>query len=161
MTFQSGSINMHSDHRTTGSMQDDNTLTIESAVLGDIPRIVEFVISWLQRQGLDRYVFTLETAVDEASTNVVKHAYGGKGGYYQITCALSGADIIVTIRDHGNKFDPDSVPLPEVGSQLEERKVGGLGIYMMKKMMDRIDYSFSEQEGNRLVLVKRTSVETA
>jgi len=137
---------------------DDNTLTIESAIMEDIPRIVEFVVNWLQRRGLDKYVFALETAVDEASTNVVKYAYGGKGGFYQISCALSGADIIVTIRDHGDKFDPGSVPLPEVGSQLDDRKVGGLGIYMMKKMMDHVDYSFIDGEGNRLELVKKTSV---
>ena len=137
---------------------DDNTLTIESVVLGDIPGIVEFVVDWLQRQGLDKYIFVFETAVDEASTNVAKYAYGGKGGFFQISCALRGTDIIVTIRDHGNKFDPNSVPLPEVDSRLEDRKVGGLGIYMMKKMMDQVDYSYSDREGNRLVLVKRTSV---
>jgi len=137
---------------------DDNTLTIESALLADIPRIVEFVVEWLQTKGLDRYIFALETAVDEASTNVVKHAYGGKGGFFQISCALRGTDIIVTIRDRGNKFDPNSVPLPEVVSQLEDRKVGGLGIYMMKKMMDRVGYSYSDREGNRLELVKKTTV---
>ncbi len=137
---------------------DDNTLTIDRAVLKDIPRIVEFVVSWLEQNGLDKYVFAYETAVDEASTNVVKHAYGGKGGYYRVSCALNGADIIVTIRDHGSKFDPNSVPLPEVISQLEERKVGGLGIYMMKKLMDRVDHSYSEPEGNRLDLVKRTDI---
>jgi len=137
---------------------DDNTLTIESALLADIPRIVEFVVEWLQTKGLDRYIFAIETAVDEASTNVVKHAYGGKGGFFQISCALRGTDIIVTIRDRGNKFDPNSVPLPEVVSQLEDRKVGGLGIYMMKKMMDRVDYSYSDREGNRLELIKKTTV---
>jgi anti-sigma regulatory factor (Ser/Thr protein kinase) len=137
---------------------DDNTLTVENAVLGDIPGIVEFVVNWLQQQGLDKYVFALETAVDEASTNVVKHAYAGKGGFFQISCALRGSDITVTIRDHGNKFDPNSVALPEVVSPLEDRKVGGLGIYMMKKMMDRVDYSYSTSEGNRLVLLKKTSV---
>jgi anti-sigma regulatory factor (Ser/Thr protein kinase) len=137
---------------------DDNTLTIEGAVLADIPGIVEFVVDWLQRNGLDRYVFTLETAVDEASTNVVKHAYGGKGGFFQISCGLRGTDIIVTVKDRGNKFDPNSVPLPEVVSQLEDRKVGGLGIYVMKKMMDQVNYSYSEGEGNRLELIKRTSV---
>jgi anti-sigma regulatory factor (Ser/Thr protein kinase) len=137
---------------------DDNTLTVENAVLGDIPGIVEFVVNWLQQQGLDKYVFALETAVDEASTNVVKHAYAGKGGFFQISCALHGSDITVTIRDHGNKFDPNSVALPEVVSPLEDRKVGGLGIYMMKKMMDRVDYSYSTSEGNRLVLLKKTSV---
>jgi len=136
---------------------DDNTLTIESALLADIPRIVEFVVEWLQRNGLDRYVFPYETAVDEASTNVVKYAYGGKGGFFQVSCALRDAHIIVTISDHGSKFDPNSVPLPEVVSQLEDRKVGGLGIYMMKKMMDRVDYSYSEGEGNRLELVKKTA----
>jgi anti-sigma regulatory factor (Ser/Thr protein kinase) len=137
---------------------DDNTLTVENAVLGDIPGIVEFVVNWLHQQGLDKYVFALETAVDEASTNVVKHAYAGKGGFFQISCALRGSDITVTIRDHGNKFDPNSVALPEVVSPLEDRKVGGLGIYMMKKMMDRVDYSYSTSEGNRLVLLKKTSV---
>jgi len=137
---------------------DDNTLTIESVVLEDIPGIVEFVVSWLQRQGLDRYIFVFETAVDEASTNVAKHAYGGKGGFFQISCALRGNDIVITIRDRGNKFDPNSVPLPEVVSRLEDRKVGGLGIYMMKKMMDEVDYSFNEREGNRLELIKKTSI---
>jgi len=136
---------------------DDNTLTIESALLADIPRIVEFVVEWLQRNGLDRYVFPYETAVDEASTNVVKYAYGGKGGFFRISCVLRDAHIIVTISDRGSKFDPNSIPLPEVVSQLEDRKVGGLGIYMMKKMMDRVDYSYSEGEGNRLELVKKTA----
>jgi anti-sigma regulatory factor (Ser/Thr protein kinase) len=136
---------------------DDTKLTIKSVLLEDIPGIVEFVVNWLQRQGLDKYTFVFETAVDEASTNVAKYAYGGKGGFFQISCALHDTDIVVTIRDHGKKFDPKSVPLPEVVSQLEDRKVGGLGIYMMKKLMDRIDYSYSEQEGNRLELVKRTS----
>jgi anti-sigma regulatory factor (Ser/Thr protein kinase) len=137
---------------------DKNTLTIESALLMDIPGIVEFVVNWLQRQGLDRYIFAYETAVDEASTNVVKYAYGGKGGFFQVSCALRGADIIVSIRDRGKKFDPNSVPLPEVVSELEERKVGGLGIYMMKKMMDRVGHSYSNREGNLLELVKKTTL---
>jgi serine/threonine-protein kinase RsbW len=137
---------------------DENTLTIESAVLVDIPGIVEFVVNWLERNGLDRYVFAYETAVDEASTNVVKHAYGGKGGFFQISCDLRGADIVVTFRDRGSRFDPNSVPLPETVSRLEDRKVGGLGIYMMKKLMDQVNHSYSDMEGNRVEMVKRTSL---
>jgi len=146
------------DNKQQTAGMDEDTLTIESAVLEDIPGIVEFAVNWLQQRKLDEYIFAIETAVDEASTNVVKHAYGGKGGFFQISCALNGDDIIVTIRDHGNKFDPGSVPLPEVDSRLEDRKAGGLGIYMMKKMMDRVDYSYSEAEGNRLMLVKRATI---
>ncbi|MFA5079779.1 MAG: ATP-binding protein, partial [Dehalococcoidia bacterium] len=124
------------------------------AVLKDIPAIVEFVVEWLQRRKLDKYIFPFEMAVDEASTNVVKYAYGGQAGFIQISCAFEGRDIVVTIRDRARKFDPASVPAPEVDSALEDRKVGGLGIYMMKKMMDRVDYSYKEGEGNRLLLVK-------
>jgi serine/threonine-protein kinase RsbW len=133
----------------------DNKLTIESAILEDIPRIIEFVVSWLERNELDKYSFALETAVDEASTNVVKHAYGGKGGLFEITCDFTDGEIIITIADRGKKFDPSSVPIPDVDADLEHRKIGGLGIYMMRKMMDAVDYYYDEGVGNRLVMHKK------
>jgi serine/threonine-protein kinase RsbW len=136
---------------------DRHTLTIERAVLSDLPRIVEFVMKWLESQGLGKYSFPLETAVDEASTNVIKYAYDGKAGYYQISCELQGREIVVTIRDHGKRFDPNSVPLPDVDADLENRKIGGLGIYMMKKMVDRVSYDFDLKEGNRLEMRKTTA----
>ena len=133
----------------------DNRLTIESAVLSDIPRIIEFVVSWLEKNGLEKHSFALETAVDEASTNVVKHAYGGNGGFLEISCDFKGEEIIVTIKDRGSRFDPGTVPLPDIEADLEHRKIGGWGIYMMRKMMDAVDYYFDEGEGNRLVMRKR------
>jgi serine/threonine-protein kinase RsbW len=135
---------------------DNNRLTIESAALGDIPAIIEFVVSWLKRNGLDKYSFALETAVDEASTNVVKHAYDGKGGFFEIYCSLEDQEIVITIKDHDIKFDPTSVPVPDVDTDLEHRKIGGLGIYMMRKMMDAIDYYYDEGVGNTLVMRKKT-----
>ena len=134
-----------------------HTLTIEKAVLSDLPRIVEFVVKWLESKGLDKYSFPLETAVDEASTNVIKYAYNGQGGFFQISCELQGHEIVVTIRDRGKQFDPNSVPLPDVDADLENRRVGGLGIYMMKKMMDGISHDFDLKEGNRLEMRKNTT----
>lgn len=134
----------------------DNKLIIESAVLGDIPRIIEFVVNWLELSGLDKFAFAMETSVDEASTNVVKHAYGGKGGYFEINCDLDNGEIVITIIDHGAKFDPGTVPVPDVNADLEHRKIGGLGIYMMRKMMDAVDYYYDEGVGNRLVMRKKT-----
>ncbi len=136
---------------------DIHTLTIEKAVLSDLPGIVEFVVKWLESQGLDKYSFPLETAVDEASTNVLKYAYGGQGGFFQIACELQGREIVVTIRDRGIQFDPNSIPLPDIGADLENRKIGGLGIYMMKKMMDVVRYDFDLREGNRLEMRKTTA----
>ena len=138
---------------------DRQTLTIEKAVLSDLPRIIEFVVEWLAGRGLGRYSFQLETAVDEASTNVVKYAYQGQAGFFQISCELQGKDIVITIRDHGRQFDPNSVPLPDVGADLENRRVGGLGIYMMKKLMDEVRYDFDLKEGNRLEMRKATGGE--
>ena len=134
---------------------DTHTLAIEKAVLSDLPGIVEFVVKWLQSQGLDKYSFPLETAVDEASTNVLKYAYGGQGGFFQISCELQGHEIVITIRDRGKPFDPNSVPLPDIDADLENRRVGGLGIYMMKKMMDEVKYSFDVKQGNRLEMRKK------
>jgi len=136
---------------------DIHTLTIEKAVLSDLPGIVEFVVKWLESQGLDKYSFPLETAVDEASTNVLKYAYGGQCGFFQISCELQGQEIVVTIRDRGTQFDPNSIPLPDIDADLENRKIGGLGIYMMKKMMDRVRYDFDLEEGNRLEMRKTTA----
>ena len=133
---------------------DRHTLTIEKAVLSDLPRIVEFVVKWLESRGLDKYSFPLETAVDEASTNVIKYAYNGQGGFFQISCELQGQEIVVTIRDRGKQFDPNSVPPPDVDADLENRRVGGLGIFMMKKMMDVVSYDFDLKEGNRLEMRK-------
>ena len=133
---------------------DTHTLAIEKAVLSDLPGIVEFVVKWLQSQGLDKYSFPLETAVDEASTNVLKYAYGGQGGFFQISCELQGHEIVITIRDRGEQFDPNSIPLPDVDADLEDRRIGGLGIYMMKKMMDGVRYDFDLTEGNRLEMRK-------
>ena len=136
---------------------DRQTLTIEKAFLSDLPGIVEFVVNWLQSQGLDKYSFPLETAVDEASTNVLNYAYSGQGGFFQISCELQGNEIVVTIRDRGVQFDPNSIPLPDVDASLENRKIGGLGIYMMKKMMDGVRYEFDLKEGNRLEMRKTTT----
>ncbi len=146
---------MVDEQRATGINED--VLTLDSAVLKDVPVIVEFVVNWLQRHELDKYIFHFETAVDEASTNVVKHGYGGRGGFIRISCALAGSDIIVSIRDRAERFDPSIVSTPDVESALENRRVGGLGIHMMRKMMDRVEYGYEEGQGNRLLLIKRIS----
>jgi anti-sigma regulatory factor (Ser/Thr protein kinase) len=134
-------------------------LTIKNAVLDDIPCVIEFVVSWLEGQGLGKYAFPVETAVDEASTNVIKHAYGGNGGFFEISCDVQGNDIVISIRDRGTPFDPGSVPQPDVDADLENRKIGGLGIYIMKKMMDEVKYSFDVEQGNKLEMRKKVGGE--
>jgi serine/threonine-protein kinase RsbW len=93
-------------------------------------------------------------AVDEACTNIIKYAYSEEGGVITLTCELQGNDFVVIIRDRGKPFDPSSVPPPDLEADLDERKIGGLGIYLMGKLMDDVSYSFDAKKGNTLVMRK-------
>jgi anti-sigma regulatory factor (Ser/Thr protein kinase) len=119
--------------------------------------ISEFVTRAAEAAGLDeRAVYAVQLAVDEASTNVIEHAYGGEGrGEIEITCSISSDGLTVTLRDHGPHFDPESVPSPDLHATLEERNARGLGLYLMRQLMDEVRFDFASDSGNILLMVKR------
>jgi len=112
----------------------------------------------MSQLGIDAGIFEVQTAVDEACTNIVKYAYSEQNGAIIVICEKQGNDFVVTIRDNGKPFDPSSVPLPDLDADLDKRKIGGLGIYFMKKLMDKVSYSFDTKRGNSLVM-RRTVTE--
>jgi len=93
--------------------------------------------------------------VDEACTNIIKYAYAGKAGIIAIICERQKDELIITISDYGKPFDPLSVPQPDLAADLDHRKVGGLGIYLMKKLMDDVSYNFESVKGNRLIMRRK------
>ncbi len=118
--------------------------------------ISEFVTRAAEAAGLDeRGVYEVQLAVDEASTNVIEHAYGGQArGEIEITCSITSDGLTVTLRDHGPHFDPDSVPSPNLDAALEERNDRGLGLYLMRQLMDEVRFDFASDAGNILTMVK-------
>ena len=86
----------------------------------------------------------IELACDEACTNVIKHAYalnknkGKKSLDILIKIDLDKFTLVVT--DHGKGFDPGLIKTPNMQEYLAQLKVGGLGIYLMKTLMDEVDY---------------------
>jgi serine/threonine-protein kinase RsbW len=106
----------------------------------------------LERAGFDeKCAGGVVLSVDEALTNVMRHAYQGKPGAIVVTFRHLADRIEILIQDRGKSFDPRKVPEPELPPQ----KPGGLGIYLMKTLMDEVDYQSSPEEGNRLYLMKR------
>jgi len=97
----------------------------------------------------------VELAVDEAVTNVIKHAYAGGKGEIHLTCTREGDTFVVTIQDKGKPFDPHSVTPPDLEADIDSRRIGGLGIFFMKKFMDEVSYRFDPSEGNVLTLKKK------
>jgi len=127
-----------------------------NARMENIPEIVEFASKWLHRQGLDDILFAVQTAVDEACTNIIKHAYSGTGGFMTVSCEVLEDCCIITIRDYGVKYDHGSVPAPDVDADWENRRIGGLGLHLMRNLMDDIQYRHDPVQGNILVMKKKT-----
>ncbi len=139
-------------------MPDHFELTVPSD-LAYLERIAKFVTEAALRLGLsEQQAFEVQMAADEASANVIQHAYGpGLAGELHIRCEVEGDDFVITIRDHGRPFDPDQIPEPDLRCPLEERQVGGLGLYFMRRLMDRVSFRFDPQAGNELEMRKRRS----
>lgn len=119
--------------------------------------IGEFVETAARACSLDEdQVYDAQMAVDEACTNVIAHAYQGRSdGKIEIVCERRGLEFVVLIRDWGKHFNPKRVARPKTSDPLHRRKIGGLGLFFMYKMMDRVDFSFSKDEGNLLTMAKK------
>jgi serine/threonine-protein kinase RsbW len=118
--------------------------------------ISDFITKVTERAGLEaRNIFEVQMAVDEACTNIIQYAYPEQKGMITLVCELVNDDFIVTIRDKGKPFDPSCVPAPDLEADLDKRKVGGLGIYFMRKMMDEVSYNLDAEKGNELTMRKK------
>ena len=94
-------------------------------------------------------------AVDEACTNIIKHAYKlSPQGEIIIKIDYDEEKFTVTIIDYGKSFEPDRVPQPDLQKYYREHRVGGLGMYLMKSLMDDVEYISIPGEYNQVLLSK-------
>ena len=123
----------------------------------NLSQIAEFVAEQARLAGLDEQrVFEIQMATDEACTNSIEHAYDGEpAGEIRVCCYIEDTDFVVRVTDFGREFNPDLVPQPDVTAPLEERSIGGLGLFFMRKLVDDIQFSFDPIQGNQVILRKR------
>ena len=121
-----------------------------------LEQISKFIEQSGQEAGLDETaICRCQLAVDEACTNIIEHAYEGEGrGGIDIRCEPEAGELTIVIEDQGKQFDPDSVPMPQLTTKLEDMQVGGLGLYFMRQVMDAVEFSYQDGS-NKLVLVTR------
>lgn len=127
----------------------------------NLPVISDFVDNALTRFGADpATLIRVQLVVDEACTNVIKYAYPGEGvGDLKLVLEIVDGTLVVTLTDRGKPFDPNTIPPPDLSSDVEERRIGGLGVYFIKKVMDEVSYSYDAVSGNRLTMKKKLSFE--
>ena len=133
----------------------ERTLTVPGRY-DRLEQICEFVADVAVEAGLDETAINrCQLAVDEACTNIIEHGYGGEDrGAIDISCTAAQGELIIKIHDHASPFDPASVPQPNLEAALDEVRIGGLGVYFIRQVMDVVDFSY-ENGGNTLTLVKR------
>lgn len=107
-----------------------------------IPEICQWVYEAARRVGFaEREAGRWVLAVEEVTINIVHYAYpDGGAGTIGVDIDLTPSDMTVRISDSGRPFDPLGNPDPAIHASLEEREIGGLGIYLARKVMDRIHY---------------------
>lgn len=97
----------------------------------------------------------LVQAADELATNTILHGYRGQPGWIEVAVRPAGGDLLVILRDQAPPFDPTLVPEPDLSLPLERRPVGGLGVYLSRKLTDEIRHHALPAGGNEVILVKR------
>lgn len=116
----------------------------------------EFVITVGKKHGFDdKVIGTLKLATDEAVTNVIRHAYRDVPGPNHVTlrAIAKSTSLTICIIDQGRTFDPRNAKAPDMAEYVKIGKKGGLGIFMLQKLMDEIEYHVTS-EGNELRLIK-------
>lgn len=88
--------------------------------------------------------FKIRLSIEEAVENVVRYAYAGGMGWIEVGTELDPDGVMLTIllRDAGIPFNPLEKPDPDVTLPVDEREIGGLGIFLCKQMMDHIEYRY-------------------
>ena len=120
------------------------------AELGNLERLVKSVSDCAKAQGLDdKKVNETELATEEAIVNICHYAYPGDAGDVEIECMLEDGRFVIEIKDSGIPFDMTSFSAPDVTADVTERKIGGLGIFLIKKVMDEVRY---RRENNQNIL---------
>jgi serine/threonine-protein kinase RsbW len=116
----------------------------------------QFAAQAARDAGMDEEsVCAVELAIDEACSNIIEHAYGEEDNG-EIECICSPADdrLTVILRDHGKPFDASRVPPPDLVSGVDERRLGGLGVYLMRQLMDEVRFESLGEAGNLLTMIK-------
>lgn len=93
----------------------------------------------------------LMLVVDEVVSNICRHAYPDRNGTYSIAVSRIGEELEITFTNAGIPFDPNDVPDPDLSVPLEDRPIGGLGVFFLRQLTSRITYEWIHRT-NRLTL---------
>jgi anti-sigma regulatory factor (Ser/Thr protein kinase) len=127
--------------------------------INEIPALAEFIDTMVEEIALDPSLgMSLNLALEEAVTNVILYAYPeGTSGTVTITVEGAGDTLTFIISDKGVPFDPTQKEDADITLSAEERPIGGLGIFLVKQLMDDVRYEYTD--GQNILTLKKTIVQ--
>ena len=125
--------------------------------IGAIGEVFSFLETFVDSQEIDeKTAFCINLVVEELFTNMVRH---NKGGGDRIAVSVERRDDrlhLELIDSNVEPFDPQTAEIPLVDAGIEERRPGGLGIYLVKKMVDDLDYTYETETRRMRITVTKT-----
>lgn len=124
-------------------------------VKGQIEQIMDDIMAAPEIEGLPADLnFSLRLAIEELAANVVNYAYPeGEDGNLNVDIDLAENMLSITLCDHGIPFNPLEKEDPDVTLSAEDRAIGGLGIFLVKQLMDSVEYRYADGQ-NQLKICK-------
>jgi anti-sigma regulatory factor (Ser/Thr protein kinase) len=138
-----------------GAMTEQTTLDLKNDV-SELERVMNLLGELCVRNSLPPDIeYDLNLALDEMVSNVARHAYPNGGEHhFSLQVTLNDKEFIARLEDDGIEFDPTKYPVPDLDCPLEERKEGGLGIYLVRQIMTSIEYQ--RVAGKNIVTLRKT-----
>lgn len=117
----------------------DITLTADAAALPAVEAALEAFVE--SHELPPKTGYTLALIVEELVTNIVKYGYAGAdAGPLQLTVRLDGGRVVGTLVDAGAPFDPTAMKTPDVEADVDDRRIGGLGVHLVRAMSEDFTY---------------------
>jgi serine/threonine-protein kinase RsbW len=136
-------------------MSDEGLERTYPAALSYVNGVVELVSELASAAGIaGERQMRLELAVEEAVTNLCRHAYRGVEGDFTLRITTSADAFAIELEDAGPPFDPLAAKPPDLSLGLEQRRPGGLGIFLIRRSVDELAYR-REREHNILTMVMK------
>lgn len=117
--------------------------------------IIEYLMATPEMPSDEDLRFNIQLSIEEAVENVVQYAYEGGFGWLEVQTSLNESNLVLTVelRDAGTPFNPLEKPDPDITLSIEDRPVGGLGIFLCKQLMNEVSYRY--EDGCNILTMKK------
>ncbi|MBQ7739894.1 MAG: ATP-binding protein [Eubacterium sp.] len=117
------------------------------ATLENLDTVIDFVDGYLEENECSmKNQAKIDLSLEEIYVNIANYAYGDEIGKAEIEVSREGDDVIIVVKDSGTPYNPLEKTDPDISLSAEERQIGGLGIFLVKKNMDFVSYAYEDSK---------------